>query len=109
MGNLHDAPFERLLDTPAYAASIDRDNAQRARYCDNCEYSGFCNGWPIFASRQEGNDRGRCPIAYRIFEFMERLLREHGFDEQTLRAMLSEQVSSWSSRAPAAGATNLSL
>jgi len=87
MGNVGQQTIEEILSSQAYAASLDRDDHHREQYCKHCKYQGACNGWPIFASRQSGSFQGRCPLSYRIHQFMEQYLREHGYDEAKIQAM----------------------
>jgi uncharacterized protein len=94
LGNVDRESLGELLASNAYHESLRRDEEHRQRYCSQCQYAGHCNGWPIFASRQSGDYKGRCPLSYRMHEFIEQYLLENGFDRPALLDMASELVAS---------------
>ena len=88
LGDLNSQVIDEVLRSERYELSLVRDEALTARRCLPCEYAGACNRWPIFASRQAGDYRGRCPLTFACHEAMARYLAECGFERAELCALL---------------------
>lgn len=91
LGDLATQTLDELLASPAYRASFVEDRAVLARTCGGCEYAGACVGSPAFAAKHADDGAGRCPLAYRFNRWIEGYLRENGFDEDELRALVGER------------------
>ena len=87
LGNVTNASIAEIIASEAYITSLQRDDLERDRFCTACEYRGACNGWPKHAIRQSGDFNCICHLIYRIHLFMERYLRDHGFDERVVSNM----------------------
>jgi uncharacterized protein len=83
VGNIFRQSLDEILDSPAYAASLDRDCQRRRQHCDGCTYRGACDTYPLFAEPYEDRSR-RCRIAFELIAFIERYLREAGLGEPEL-------------------------
>jgi uncharacterized protein len=92
IGNLAGQTYENMIASDQYALSLVHDEAVLERMCGGCDYAGACSGWPVFASKQAGTYRGRCPIAFRIHEFIERYLLDIGFDRRELLSILATHL-----------------
>lgn len=88
MGNVATTPISEILTSDAMLRSRRRDAARVRAMCGPCSYAGYCTGGPAFESPREGTDEGRCQIHHRVHHFIERYLRDSGFDAPTLRQLL---------------------
>ncbi len=84
LGNLGSLPIARILGSPAAAKALARDAEIRARVCGPCPYASFCSGGPAFESPRDGDDGGRCPIAYRVHRFIDGYLDGAGLTGRAL-------------------------
>jgi len=90
MGNLGRDAVADILASPVAEWTHQRDAALRASMCEPCPYAGACNGTPALESPREGRDGGRCPVAYRVYEFIDAYLRQIGIDDSGLAGMVNE-------------------
>jgi uncharacterized protein len=70
LGNVFTQDIDEVLGSPAYGASLDRDETLTARYCDECEYLYACDRSPLFESPRAFADERRCQIAYPMHRFI---------------------------------------
>jgi uncharacterized protein len=90
IGNLGAQTLAEILASAEYERSLEETDAQIADVCRGCEYASACDGWPVIATSQPREENGRCPIAFRVQRNIERYLRDEGFNEDDLLAMLRE-------------------
>ncbi len=85
LGNLMEQTFEEIVASTRYRESIVEEISEQKARCMQCDYRHACTGWPLFSSRYAHEDLNTpCPVASRCMAFMERFLREQGYDQQTL-------------------------
>lgn len=87
LGNLFEQPIEEILRSPAYAASLDRNDALEAEHCGPCPFRDTCTHGPVFESRMANTPGGRCAVAYQVQDFIAAHLRHIGFDFRALREL----------------------
>ncbi len=90
MGNVFEQPFEKILQSAAYADSLTRDHVERQRVCSSCKYRGPCSTLPLFDSRRADWRGERCAIAYDMYRAVEKELRERRMGEFRIRAFLRQ-------------------
>ena len=87
LGNLFEQPIEEILRSPAYAASLDRNDALEAEHCGPCFFRDTCTHGPVFESRMANTPGGRCAVAFQVQDFIANHLRHIGFDSSALREL----------------------
>jgi len=87
LGNLFEQPIEIILRSPAYAASLDRNDALEAEHCGPCFFRDTCTHGPVFESRMANTPDGRCAVAFLVQDFIADHLRHIGFDSGDLREL----------------------
>ena len=80
LGNLFEQPIEEILTSPAYAASLDRNDVLEAAHCNGCDFAESCTHGPVFESRMSNPPGRRCAVAYHVQDFITQHLRHIGFD-----------------------------
>lgn len=84
VGNVFNEPIDAILDSVAYAGSLDRDDLRRNRHCMGCEFRGACDSYPLF--HEPYRDHGtRCRTAHALTAHIAKLVREAGFTESAIR------------------------
>jgi radical SAM protein with 4Fe4S-binding SPASM domain len=91
LGNLFLQPLDKIIESPAYQASVHRRIAMLDHHCGECRYRGSCDGEPVSLYHDEF-PAGPCPIASRVCAFIEDRLRRWGFDEATVVDRLSDSL-----------------
>lgn len=89
LGNVFVDSIGDVLDSPAYAASLDRDRALFERHCGPCEFRRACTSLPLFESARSGRHPERCHIAYDVMRYIEGFFREHRYTPARVRAVLN--------------------
>lgn len=87
LGNVFRDSLDEVLSSDAYAASLTRDEALRARHCGPCEYRGRCNSFPLFESRYPGPHPERCHIAYEVVRYIEAFVKSNGYTPRQVRSL----------------------
>lgn len=90
IGNVFEQPFEKILQSGAYADSLSRDHVQRERVCGSCEYRGPCSTLPLFDSRRTDWAGQRCAIAYEMYRAVEKELHARRMGEVRIQAFLRQ-------------------
>jgi uncharacterized protein len=90
LGNIFRQPVGEILNSSAYADSLDRDNRLVKRFCARCTYRGACSTLPIFESPRSLVGTRRCGIAYPLYSYVERYLSENGFTTAGIQQLLRE-------------------
>ena len=90
LGNVFRQTVGEILASGAYARSLGRDAHLVQQFCDGCAYRGACNTIPIFESPRRLIGTRRCAIAYPLYAYIERYLKEHRFTTARIQRILSE-------------------
>jgi uncharacterized protein len=88
LGSLSREKISSILESQAYARSLDRDREEFARHCEKCAYLGACNGASLYAMRVTSPYAGRCPSAHACISFMISYLQERGYGAPEIRDLL---------------------
>lgn len=85
LGNLFEQSFAEILQSQAYEASLQRQEAAMKRHCTGCPYDGYCTREPIINGHRDHQGE-RCAIGFALLQKMEAALAERGINEKTMRA-----------------------
>jgi hypothetical protein len=88
MGNVFEQPFEKILQSAAYADSLTRAHVERQQVCSSCEYRGPCSTLPLFDSRRADWRGERCAIAYEMYRAVEKELQARRMGACRIRAFV---------------------
>jgi uncharacterized protein len=89
LGNLAGQTMAAVLAGDPYRGSLDRSEAVTRRCCTGCRYRGGCDGWPAHTAPVAPPDHGRCHVAYRVQEYIERYLRHADLNPVALRELVT--------------------
>lgn len=87
LGNLGRQSLDEILMSPEYGASLARSERVSTIVCGGCRYRGGCDGYPAHTERFEVTEGRRCPVAFRVFDYMNSALDRMGFRSVELRAL----------------------
>ena len=87
LGSLFTQSLAEIMSSPAYAASLDRDEARLRRYCGTCPYDGYCNHQPLINGRRD-EPGDHCSLGFPLHQKIESWLVERGFDQEGTDAAL---------------------
>jgi len=87
LGSIFTHSLEEIMASPAYAASLDRDDERARRYCGTCPYDGYCNHEPLLNGRRDEPGE-HCSLGFPIHERIEAWLVERGLDREGTDAAL---------------------
>src|SRR5205823_8493309 len=85
LGCLFDKSFREMLGSAEYAASLEREERLFARYCEGCDYDGYCNRQPMFHGHRDHPGR-RCSVVYPLHQRIEQAVIENGFFSEAVQA-----------------------
>jgi sulfatase maturation enzyme AslB (radical SAM superfamily) len=94
MGNLAQQSLEELLQSEAYASSLQRDAAELDQHCRTCSYRAACSHAFVYDTRATFQYDGSCVTAWHCIEFMVRFIQEQGYSEADIRDLLNAARSS---------------
>ena len=80
LGCLFEQGFEQIMQSRAYAQSLDREEALAARLCSGCPYDGYCNHEPL-ANGHRDESGERCAIGFSLHQRIESILAERNHAE----------------------------
>ncbi len=87
LGNIATQSLQDILASEAYGASLRRDSDEHDEHCKECVYRMACTRGHIYDSRVTSPYKGACPTAYHCIKFMQRYVREQGYDDADVRAL----------------------
>jgi uncharacterized protein len=85
LGCIFEQPLAEMMQGERYRASLDRQDALEARFCQGCPHDGYCNRAPVMSAYDNGVNQ-RCSIAYPLQQRMLEILKGRGLTAETLRA-----------------------
>ena len=88
LGNIFRQSIEEVLSSPAYAASITRDQALMARVCMGCRWKQGCSMLPAFDGSLAGGQESRCNYTYALCDFIDEYFTSHGFSLDRIAALV---------------------
>jgi radical SAM protein with 4Fe4S-binding SPASM domain len=88
LGSIARQSIDELLESPEYAASIQRDVQEYAQHCESCEYRVGCMGGFIYDTRPAFEYEGSCVTAWHCIRFMQKFIREQGYSEADIKGLL---------------------
>jgi radical SAM protein with 4Fe4S-binding SPASM domain len=94
MGNLAEQSLEELLQSEAYAASLQRDAEELDQHCGRCEYRAACSHAFVYDTRATFQYAGSCVTAWHCIEFMVKFIQEQGYSEEAIKGLLHAARSS---------------
>jgi radical SAM protein with 4Fe4S-binding SPASM domain len=92
LGNLAAQSWDDILVSPAYRASLERSERIAALVCGECQYLGACDGYYAHTESYELLAGRRCPVAFKVFEYVEQRLEQMKFGGNELRALAGEAL-----------------
>jgi len=87
LGNLGRETLQEILIGSAYDASLRRSEQVTADVCKDCRFWGSCDGYPAHTEKFNVKGGRRCPVAYGVFEYIDRALDRMGLNASELRAL----------------------
>ena len=88
LGDLRHQTMTEILNSSAYAASLERTEEMTAERCTGCRFLGACDCWPAHTAPVEPEAGSRCHVAYRVQAYMESYLRRAGLSSSALLELL---------------------
>lgn len=92
LGNLGRQTLKEILASSGYDASLRRSEQIAAEVCNDCRFWGSCDGYPAHTEKFDVKVGRRCPVAYQVFEYIDRVLDRMGLDAAELRALAERDV-----------------
>jgi uncharacterized protein len=92
LGNLGRQTLQEILASSAYDASLHRSEQISDKVCKDCRFWGSCDGYPAHTEKFDVKVGRRCPVAYQVFEHIDRALDRMGLDAEELWALAEREV-----------------
>lgn len=94
MGNLAQQSLDDLLQSEAYAASLQRDADELDQHCRSCAYRTACSHAFVYDTRATFQYEGSCVTAWHCIQFMVKFIQEQGYTEADIKNLLNAARSS---------------